>query len=190
MTGNSSTEVVVGANGKIYVAPAGTTGPTSIDDIATLDPAFIEVGFISEDGATVTDAKTVENIGAWQSFYPIRRIVTAREFTVAFAMRQWNDVNVKFAFGGGTVTLQAGIGWKYTPPDPSTLDERSMVLWWADGAKEFLLYIPRGITTADTESVLTRNAAADLPITFSALSDGSAAAYSLFTNDPAFSAAS
>lgn len=187
MTGNSSTEVVVGANGRIFVAPTSATGPNDISDINSLAAQFIELGYVSEDGAKITDSKTIEDIGAWQSFYPLRRIVTAREFTVEFAMRQWNDVNVSFAFGGGTVAATGVTGWSYTPPDPSTIDERSLVLWWADGSKQYMLYIPRGIATSNTEANLTRTAAADLAITFSALSSGVTAAYQLFTNDPAFS---
>jgi hypothetical protein len=105
MTTQDSSQVVVGANGQIFVAPTDTAAPTAVDDV--LDVAFVELGFVSEDGATVTDSKTVENIGAWQSFYPIRRIVTAREFMVAFAMRQWNAENIPFAFGGGLVTSAA-----------------------------------------------------------------------------------
>jgi hypothetical protein len=185
MAGNDSTEVVVGANGRAFVGPPTATPPTDITDIDTLDPDFIEVGFISEAGAKITDSKTVVNIEAWQSFYPIRRIVTGREFMVEFAMRQWNGDNVMFAFGGGTVSDTAD-GFSYTPPDPETIDERAMILWWQDGTKQYLLYVPRGMATANTEAVLSRAAAADLAVTFSALSDGTDPAYTLFTDDPAF----
>jgi len=186
MAGNDSTEVVVGANGRIFVGPTTATAPTDIDDIDTLDALFVEVGFVSEAGAKITDSKTVVNIEAWQSFYPIRRIVTAREFMVDFAMRQWNGDNVEFAFGGGSIVTTAN-GFEYTPPDPEVIDERSLILWWADGTKTYLLYVPRGMATANTEATLSRAAAADLAVTFSALSDGTDPAYLLFTDDPAFS---
>ena len=183
--GNDASQVVVGANGQVYVGPLAADAPTAVDD--TLDTDFIELGFVSEDGATITDSKTVENIGAWQSFYPIRRIVTEREFTVEFAMRQWNGDNITFAFGGGVVL--GGPNFSYTPPDPGEIDERSLILKWQDGTKNYLLYIPRGMATASTVANLRRAQAADLPITFSALSDGDDAAYTLFTDDPAFAGA-
>jgi hypothetical protein len=44
------------------------------------------------------------------------------------------------------------------------------------------------MATANVEAKLVRNAAADLAITFSAISDGSLPAYTLFTDDPAFAA--
>jgi hypothetical protein len=180
----TSTEVVVAANGQIYVGPVGAPAPDSWDD--ALAASYTEVGFVSEDGATITDSKEIENISAWQSFYPIRRIVTSREFTVSFAMRQWNAENIKFAFGGGTVSAASGGGYKFVPPQPDELDERSLVLDWQDGDKHYRLFIPRGMATEATEVTLTRTAAADLAITFAALSDGVDPAYTLFTDDPAF----
>lgn len=189
MAANDSTQVIVGANGRVFVGATTTTAPNDIGDISSLNAGFKEVGFCSEDGATVSDSKTIQDIGAWQSFYPIRRIVTAREFTIEFAMRQWNDDNIKFAFGGGTI-VNASVGWKYEPPDPSVIDERSLILFWEDGTKRYMLYIPRGITTSNTQAQLQRNNPADLAVTFSALSDGSLPAYQLFTDDPAFNPSS
>ena len=112
-----ATEVVVGANGDVYVAPVGTSLPLDVDD--PLNAAFSEaLGFTSEDGVTATDGKTTENIGAWQSFYPLRTLVTERNFTVAFVLRQWNQDTVSLAFGGGTFTA-VGSHTTYTPPDPA-----------------------------------------------------------------------
>lgn len=187
MTNQNANEVVVGANGQIYVAATTVAGPTAVDSV--LDVGFTELGFMSEEGAKISDAKTVEAIGAWQSFYAIRRIVTAREFSVSFALRQWNRENVPFALGGGLVTGTPG-DYKYTPPGPSVIDERSLVLDWQDGTKNFRLYIPRGMTQDSVESALMRTAAADLPIVFSVLSDGVTDPYSLFTDDPAFASGS
>lgn len=185
MAGNDAAEVVVGANGQVYVSPTDTPGPT--DSTGALDADFIELGFVSEDGATVTDSKDVENIGAWQSFYAIRRIITGREFTVAFALRQWNGDTVTLAFGGGEVTENATGEFEYAPPEPETLDERSLVLDWQDGTRNFRLYVPRGIVSDNVETNITRASAADLPINFAALPlDTETAIFSLFTDDPAF----
>ncbi len=182
-------EVVVGSNGQAYVAPVGTTAPT--DSGSALDTDFVELGYISEDGATITDNKDVENIGAWQSFYPLRRIITGRELNVGFALRQWNGDTVKLAFGGGTVAANGAGEWEYTPPDPEELDERALVLDWQDGDKHYRLYVPRGIVTETVETNLTRSSAADLPITYGALPvDDVTPVYTLLTDDPSFSGGS
>jgi len=183
VAGNNATEVVVGANGQVYVGPTTASAPTGIN--STLATPWVALGFCSEDGAKITDSKTIQDIGAWQSFYPIRKLVAAREFTVDFALRQWNQDNVPFAFGGGSITNVSG-GFKFTPPDPSVIDERSLTLTWQDGLKRYMLYVPRGIHTANTEAAFMRTAASDLAISFSALSDGITAPYQLFTDDPAF----
>jgi len=187
---NDSSQVVVGANGQVYVAPAPLDPGSEPDDVTTaLDAAFVELGFISEDGATFTEGKDITDIGAWQSFWPIRKIVTARTVQVAFAIRQWARENIEFALGG-TVEDNGG-EFTYTPPSPSELDERSLVLQWQDDDKNYRLWIPRGIVSENVEFQLVRTAAADLAVTFAALDPGDdAPVYTMFTDDPAFATVS
>src|SRR5678816_3250708 len=135
-------EVRVGANGQIYVADAGTAAPASV--LSALDPAFSSaLGYTSEDGVTATDGKTIVEIPAWQSFYPVRTIVSGRTFTAAFVLRQWNRDTIALAFGGGTFTDLGGGVTEYDPPDPSTLDLRIAVIDYQDGTINYRLVIPR-----------------------------------------------
>src|SRR5919108_1638037 len=101
-----SDEVVVGANGRIFVAPVGTAAPA--DTAAAYGVAWIDLGFANEDGVTLMVGKDVESIGAWQSMFPIRRVVTARDMSLSFALRQWNESALPLAFGGGTVSTIVG----------------------------------------------------------------------------------
>lgn len=189
MPAQDAAEVVIGANGQVYVAPTDAPGPTESQD--ALDGEFRELGFVSEDGATVNDSKDVNDVGAWQSFYPIRRNVTGRNFNVAFALRQWNDATIPLAFGGGVVATNGAGEYMYTPPEPEELDERQVVIDWQDGDKHYRLHIPRGTVSENVETNLTRTAASDLPITFSALKlDDATPIYTLYTDDPAFAAGS
>ena len=146
---------------------------------------WTELGFVSEAGATFNDSKTMADILAWQSFYPVRRIVTARDSTIAFVLRQWNGATIPLALGGGNITDNAG-EFTYIPPDPDVVDERSLALEWADGDKHYRLYFPRGMVTEAVSTSLVRTAAADLPITFGVISDGTTDPYTLFTDDTAF----
>lgn len=175
--------VLVGSGGTIFVAPVGTTMPTNID--TALNAAFEEVGFISEDGITVSAGVETAEINAFQSFYAIRRLVTGRSLDLGFALREWREVNLLLAFGGGEVTEAAGV-YTYTPPAAGdALFERAMVVEWRDGDKDYRLCVPRGVVTEAVETNITRSAAADLPVTFSVLTDDSeTAAWSLISNDP------
>ena len=49
--------------GSVFIAPAGSTLPT--DATTALDAAFKNAGYISEDGVTNNNSKSVENIKAW-----------------------------------------------------------------------------------------------------------------------------
>lgn len=179
-------EIVVGANGSIYVAPVGSTKPATIN--VPLGGEFVELGYATEDGVTWTDGKTLESIRAWQSFYDLRRIVSAKEGMIAFALMQWNGVTVPLAFGGGEITESApGSGlFEYVPPDPSVIDERMLVVEWADGDKDYRLGFSKGIVSENVETNVVRTAEARLPITFALLGEEGVDPFFLQTNDPAF----
>lgn len=193
--GNDASQVVVGANGKVWVAPSDATGPDDVGTAMDTLTGWIDLGFVSEDGATFTEGKDITDIGAWQSFYPIRKIVTGRTATVSFALRQWSKDTVEFALGGSVV--ENGLDeFTYTPPSPEELDERSVALEWFDGTKSYRLYIPKGIVSDNVETNLVRTSAADLPVTFAATDPGvdesgdALPAYTLFTDDPSFAGGS
>lgn len=160
-----SSEVVVGASGKVWVAPAGTAVP--IDPTTALAAAYKDVGYLSEDGVSFTGGADVQDINAWQSFYPLRKLITARSAGIEFVMKQWNGENLKAAFGGGTSVTSAGKTF-YAPPDPSVQNYQAMVVEWQDGAENYRLVIPRGLASGEVSSQIVRTAAADLPMSFAA----------------------
>ena len=178
-------EIVIGANGTVRVAPVGTSIPTTAG--ASFAGGWIDLGYTSEDGVTVTDSKDIEDIPVWQLFYPARRIVTSRDFTVAFVLRQWSTETVSLAFGGGDFTWVGAGQYKYEPPSPEMIDERSLAVDWQDGDKNYRLIIPKGMVTENVETNIVRTGAADLPITFGVIgTDDAGAPWTLLTDDPAF----
>jgi hypothetical protein len=176
-----ATEIRVAANGQVYVAPTSATAPT---DISTSLDTWSQLGFVSEQGARLIDAKAYEEVD--QKDRPAREIPTGRHFLVAFSMRQWNGFNVMLAFSG-TVTPQGNGRWKFAPTWSRTTppDERSMVIDWQDSGKNFRLYIPRGVGSASTEPEINRTSPADLVIVFEALGE---TPWKLYTDDPSFAA--
>lgn len=184
MGANDAGQSVVGASGAVYVAPSGTTLPTSVSD--PLDAAFVELGFINEDGLTFTDGKSIAEINAWQSFYPIRRVVESKTSSVSFALMQWNVNTVPFAFGGGNISEPvAGVEFRYTPPAPGTIDERVLVAEWVDGTKNYRLTVPLGMVTDDVETQFVKSDAGELPINFGVNGQGGVDPWILDTDDPA-----
>lgn len=184
---NQSSSVVVGGDGHVWVAPTATAAPTNT--ATALNAAFVDLGYCSEDGATFSDGKETVDIMAWQSFTPIKKLISTRTVTVSFVLRQWSQPTLEFALGGDVVVNAAE--FKYTPPAASFIDERSLVLEWFDGDDIFRLYIPKGIVTETVETNIARTAAADLPITFTALDPGAGAkTYTLFTDKSSMAATS
>lgn len=108
MPGTNSAEIVVGASGKVLVAPLATAAPA--DPFAVWPAGWVDLGYVSEAGVKLHDGKTMAEIKAWQAFYTVRRIVTARDFKLSFALVQFNKSVVPLAFGGGTVVPGVGAG--------------------------------------------------------------------------------
>lgn len=183
-TTKTADEIVVGANGSIYVAPVGSTIPASIG--VALGAAWTELGYTSEDGVTWVDGKSLESIRAWQSFYDLRRIVTSKEGSLAFQLLQWNGDNVRLAYGGGTVSEPSPGDYRYVPPDPADIDERMMAVEWQDGTKNYRLTFPKGMVTENVETNIVRTGGALLPITFALLGEEGVEPFILDTDDPAF----
>jgi hypothetical protein len=151
-----------------------------------LNASFVDLGYLSEDGISLSSGADITDIAAFQSLLPVRKVVTARSFDLSFTVREWSEAAVVFAFGGGEVTESGGI-YTYTPPAAADeLYERALVAVWSDGDKDYRLVIPRCVVTESVETTIARTAAADLPLTVSVLAtDEATPGYYLITNDPA-----
>lgn len=178
----------IGANGRVRVSPVGTVAPQ--DFAATpWHAGWVDLGRTDENGAQLTDSKTITDISVWQSLYPARKVVTARSFEVVFTLRDWTRSSVGLAFGGGTWE-EVGTGVHlYHPPAPGTVDTRSLAVDWQDNGHNYRFLVFEGLVSGNVQTKLVRNAAADLPITFDAIGVDGQDPWQFFTDDPAFAAA-
>jgi len=88
---------------------------------------------------------------------------------------QFNEDTLPFFMGGGSVAaVDAASGvYGYSLTDGPQKDERALGLEFSDGsAITYRFVIPRGQVTASDDIKLARKAAAQLGITFTALSNG------------------
>jgi len=177
---NAAGKVIVGANGTVYVAPVGTAAPTTA--AAALNVAFKELGYLTENGVTVTPSQGQTPIMAWQTAYKIRTLVTERGLVLDFVLREFNVQSLPFAFGGGALAF-AGGEYKYTPPTPEQTDPRALVLDFLDGVKKYRLYVPNGQVEDLSGFSVSRSAPAELPVKFSLNYSGSGDPWNIFTTD-------
>lgn len=184
--GNDPQELVVASNGSIAVAPTSETLPTTVS--GALAAGFVDLGLVSEDGVSLSVASDVTEFRAWQSRQAVRRELNAQEIQASFALEQWNSGSIKLAFGGGAITEPSPGTFRYDfPTEDDALDERAMVVDWADGDKSYRLVLSRGSVTDAVETSLARASLSMLPITFKALEpDGGGVAAYLLSDDLAF----
>jgi hypothetical protein len=184
----TASEVVVGSGGKVYIGPVGTAEPNT--PTAALNAAYKDLGYISEDGVTASFGVSVEDINAFQTLLPIRKVVTGRTADLSFVCRQWNVDTFSLALGGGSFDTDAGGNHTFFPPDnDAALAEWKVIIEWNDGAKNYRLIVRKAVVVESVETTIVRNAAADLPITLSVLGAEGTDAWYLLTNDDAFETA-
>jgi hypothetical protein len=175
-----ATQVRSGLTGNLYQAPVGTTMPT--DTSTALAAAWIELGYVSEDGLTITPSTEVEDIGAWQSLYPVRSVVTGRSLVTSFSLIQRNTVNLELAFGGGVVAV-ASLTSTYSPPTSATVYERAYVFQVNDGTivDRWLLY--RGFPTISGDITFKTDEAAAYSMEIRTLPDTAGLTWKLLSSD-------
>jgi hypothetical protein len=188
---NTAEQTVIAGSGEAYVAPWSdsltlpTLPPTYLGlnesgDPSNLDAAFIHLGYIQEDGATLSLERDTQTVGAWQSKRSIRRYNVSQMERITLQLLQWNGDTIILAFGGGEL-VSAGPGARYNFPDPNEVDDRAMVLDFGDDDKLYRLVIPKGNVGDTAESQFHKGGVSVLPITFEAVDQEPY----ILTNDPA-----
>src|SRR6266542_1206020 len=184
MAGQAASEIRVGSNGTIYIAPSGTTPPV---DIASAWTGFTNIGYATEDGAKISRSMDTEMVKVWQSIAVVRYLITGVGLTSAFTLVQSDKDIIPLYFGGGSVVTQAAGKYKYDISSAPAVDERVYGLEWVDGAFIYRFVMPRCMVTDTGESSITRNAAIEWPFTKSDISPASGTVLgSIYTNDTAF----
>jgi hypothetical protein len=173
----TSSEINIAGTGHVYVAPVATAAPA--DTSTAFSGTWKELGYTNESGVVFHIGVTHVDIKAWQSFYPVRRLITERDATLKFTLLQMNTVNLKLAFGGGTVSTG------FSPALEGTVDTRALAVEWTDGAVINRIIVPQGQVTDTDDINLTKAGATDLGITFSVNGTDGAAPWYLLSNSSA-----
>ena len=184
MAGNAS-NVTAGkpnTSGAIFTAPAGSTLPTSAS--ATLNSAFKDMGFVSEDGVTKSTSISTTTIKEWGGA-PV--LVTQDEKVVSVKLKlieyKRKDVH-SFVHGSANVTEPStgAITVKINAEDPG--EQVIVIDMTLRGNIDYRMVIPRGKITSIGDTVYKSNEAVGYEIT-TMLDDSGYAVYEYMAPHPA-----
>ena len=155
--------------GSIWRAPVGTTLPTAADE--TLDNAFKNVGYISEDGVEYDGSIETEEIKSWEQDV-VMRPRTSRTDAVKFSMMEiMNTEALKIYYGDDNVSgdLASGISVSVNADD---VDPMSYVIDMITLTGDLHRIVIPSAVVSETESITYKpSEAAMLGVTLSASAD-------------------
>ncbi|AYD81615.1 major tail protein [Streptomyces phage Kromp] len=185
---NDADNVRAALDGSIYLAPKGTTAPA---DLTTpWGAAWVDLGFMSDDGVSMEYSTDVEDINAWQSLSPVRRILTSVNMTLGFTAIELKASTITAYFPDSTITeVSEGTVYRLDIPAAPGPAEWAIGLEWRDGDITNRLVIPRGEITDRGAISLGRSAAVGLEMTVSAYASSAPEIATWLSNDPAWALA-
>lgn len=151
-------EVRTAPGGRVLLAPVGSSTPP--DDAADdLDDDWNDVGYIDEEGVSMSPDVSLTAIKKWQSLMPVKYSIDEVLMEVSFVMNQFNRENTSTYFYGAQWTfLPNGNSKLVVPAAPSIRDlERALVIEFTDDQDEVTrFYFARGIVIERQEMTLNK----------------------------------
>jgi hypothetical protein len=150
-----ASNVNVAVTGGVYFAPLATALP--VDTTTALAVAFLEVGFLGEDGVTQSIGDSNTAIKAWQNASVVRRIQTEHTLTFKFTMIETNANSLAAYYGtyaAGVAQIKAGV-----------LAHRVWVLHVIDGTDLIRIVVPDGQITERGDVSYVNGAEIGYPVT-------------------------
>lgn len=164
-----SDNVRVAVTGAVYVAPTGTTGPTTSS--SALDVGFVDLGYVSADGITENIDRTTNQIRAWQNGSLVREVTSEGTYSVEMTFIETNEAVLELYYGTADSSGQFNI-------DPtSTGGRQSFVIDVVDGSSVERIYIPAGEITSVGTRTLASGEAVGYQVTITAYADAGSTSF-------------
>lgn len=175
----TATEVLVAPNGHVFIGSAAgiVARPASLT-VASASTAtgFTELGYITDDGVSITPNVDSDDIMAWQTLSPVKTILTASGLELKFTLLQTNEKAIETFFNFSDLSSNGTVASLDVAASPSS-QERSLLVTWADDAgKNYELYFARAFCTDRDDLTLSHSDALQYGVTFKALADNSSPA--------------
>ena len=172
--------VRIGITGELYAAPIGTPRPTT--SVSVLDPAYVGMGYVSEDGVTEAPDDSVEKIVAWQSATVVRANHTESTTTLQMTLIETKGSVLELYHKGSTVETVSAGEWKIDVKPPTT-DRRQFVLDVIDGAKHIRFDVGDGEVLERGEVVYANGEPIGYDVTITCYPDENGVLYTKYSDD-------
>lgn len=160
----TAANVLVGADGAVWFAPAGTSLPTSGSD--SLDGAFVDLGYLSIDGVTEGHAQNSKNIQNWAGL-TVRTLLTEQTDTLKGTFLETNPDVLETYHGEQT---DAGT---VVEVKKQTGRRGCWVVDVLDGDNVLRIVVPDGQVTATDDVAYKNDDAIQYPVTITCYPDDS-----------------
>lgn len=171
MANNDAKNVSVGkpqVGGAVFFAPAGTALPT--DATTELAEAFVNAGYISEDGVTNEVETDSEEIMAWGGDLVLNpQTSRSEQYTMTFI--EGNEVTYGVVYGKENVSVESTSGAITIKHNGKEREERVMVIETIHGDKVKRQVIPRAKVSEVGEVAYKDDEAVGYETTIKALID-------------------
>lgn len=152
MFNNNASNVSTGkpkVGGSIKIAPLGTPLPTNARE--ALDPAFENLGFVSDAGLTNSNSAETEPIKAWGGT-TVLNVQTSKEDTFQYALIEALNINVlKHVYGDENVTGDLANGIKIIANNNQQVEHSIVIDMILQGGRLKRIVIPNGkVSSVDT----------------------------------------
>lgn len=184
-----ASQVLTGApdqltTGPILSAPRGTAIPTSLDD--TIPAGFVDSGYISEDGLTLTPERSTETVRDWSGSV-VRELLTEFTARLAWSHLETNEQSLRNYLGDDNVTVtdaDATNGKRITALLRSTeMPRKPWLFKIKDGDARVLIAVPDGQISETGEVSFIKSGALTWPVTLSTYPDGDGVNVYIFLDD-------
>lgn len=125
----------------VWVAPKGTTGPTTL---AAPSGTYKELGWLSEDGVDNDRSEESTKFKGWQGGGIVRVKSTSVEDTWRFQCLEETATTLGLLYKGQVPTVATGVG-TITVTNQVVTDERAWVIDVVDGSVTKRYVIPSGV---------------------------------------------
>lgn len=162
---SDSANVRVAVSGKVSIGPTATAAPTTAE--STLNVAFKDLGYVSEDGVTESRERSTEQIKAWQDGDIVRETITDSALRFQFTLIESNPETIALFYGA---TVDTDDGSLVIVPS-ATGGRKAFVLDVIDGDVLIRYYVPQGEILEVGDVVYSNGAPIGYDVTLSTYPD-------------------